>query len=73
MDNWAIVKGAKNLDAAYDFINFILDPGELGQGPRVPRLQHRLKGIEPCSPSDLPFKDMVFFTPEQVATMRPAR
>ena len=27
MDNWAIVKGAKNLDAAYDFINFILDPG----------------------------------------------
>ena len=26
MDNWTIVKGAKNLDAAYDFINYILDP-----------------------------------------------
>ena len=25
MDNWTIVKGAKNLDAAYDFINYILD------------------------------------------------
>jgi hypothetical protein len=27
MDNWTIVKGAKNLDAAYDFVNYILDPG----------------------------------------------
>ena len=26
MDNWCIVEGAANVDAAYDFINFILDP-----------------------------------------------
>ena len=26
MDNWCILKGAKNVDAAYNFINFILTP-----------------------------------------------
>ena len=51
MDNWCIVKGAKNLDAAYDFINFILDPEQLGQGPRVPRLQHRrARASRSCCP-----------------------
>jgi spermidine/putrescine transport system substrate-binding protein len=25
-DNWAILKGAPHADAAYDFINYVLDP-----------------------------------------------
>ena len=41
MDNWCIVKGAQHPNAAHAWINFILDPEGLAEGPRLPRLQHR--------------------------------
>ena len=65
MDNWCILKGAANIDAAYNFINFILEPAVLGQGPRVPRLQHGITGVRELLPADTQFLDMVFFTPRR--------
>ena len=44
MDNWCILAEAENVNAAYAWINFILQPDELAEGPRVPRLQHRHQG-----------------------------
>jgi spermidine/putrescine transport system substrate-binding protein len=70
MDNWAIVAGAKHIDAAYDFINFILDPKNSATDLEFHGYHTGLKGIEDLVPKDLDFKDMVFFTPEQVATMK---
>jgi len=69
MDNWCILKGAQNKDAAYDFINFILDPANSYTDLQYHGYHTGLKGIEELA-KDIEFRDMVFFTPEQVATMK---
>jgi spermidine/putrescine transport system substrate-binding protein len=69
MDNWCIAKGAPNVDAAYDFINFILDPENSFRDLEFHGYHTGLKGIEDLA-KDIEFRDMVFFTPEQVATMK---
>jgi spermidine/putrescine transport system substrate-binding protein len=68
MDNWTIVKGAKHLDAAYDFINYILDPDNSAKELAYHGYNTGVKGIEEKM-SDAKFKDLVFFTPTQVKTM----
>jgi spermidine/putrescine transport system substrate-binding protein len=70
MDNWCIVEGAKNVDGAHDFINFILDPENSAKDLEFHGYPTGIKGIEDLVPEDLPFKEIVFFTPEQVATMQ---
>jgi spermidine/putrescine transport system substrate-binding protein len=69
MDNWCIVDGAANEDAAYDFINFVLDPANSARELQYHGFHTGLKGIEEAV-GDIELKDMVFFTPDQVATMR---
>ncbi len=70
MDNWAIVKGAKNIDAAYDFINFILDTDNSLTDMIFHSYNTGVKGIRDKT-KDLPFSDMIFFTDEETASMRP--
>lgn len=70
MDNWCIAKGASNLDAAYDFINFILDVDNSLTEIQFHGFNTGLKGIEEKA-SDMSFKEMVFFTNEEVDRMRP--
>ena len=63
MDNWTIVKGAKNLDAAYDFINYILDPANsLPRSSQFHGYNTGVKGIEEPRTADTQFLDMIFFT-----------
>ncbi len=69
MDNWCIAKGAANLDAAYDFINFILDPVNSLIDVQFHGFNTGLKGIEE-SAADMPYKEMVFFTDDVVDRMR---
>ena len=69
MDNWCVLKGAKNRDSAYDFINFILDPANSVKDLNFHGYNTGLKGVDALA-ADIDFKDMVFFTDEQVATMR---
>lgn len=70
MDNWCIAKGASNLDAAYDFINFILDVDNSLTEIQFHGFNTGLKGIEEKA-SDMSYKEMVFFTNEEVDRMRP--
>ncbi|MEO8363148.1 MAG: spermidine/putrescine ABC transporter substrate-binding protein [Ilumatobacteraceae bacterium] len=69
MDNWCIAKGASNLDAAYDFINFILDVDNSFTDIQFHGFNTGIKGIEEIA-SDMPYKEMVFFTDEEVGRMR---
>ncbi len=70
MDNWCILKGAKNVDASYDFINFILDPKNSVKDLNFHGYNTGIKGVSDLAGS-IEFKDMVFFTDAQVATMKP--
>jgi len=68
MDNWTIVKGANNLDAAYDFINYILDPANSAKELEYHGYHTALKGIED-EMADTKYPEIIFFSPEQVKTM----
>jgi len=69
MDNWCVLKGAKNRDSAYDFINFILDPANSVKDLNFHGYNTGIKGVDALA-ADIDFKDMVFFNDAQVATMR---
>jgi spermidine/putrescine transport system substrate-binding protein len=69
MDNYAIVSDAPNLDSAYAFIDFMLDPQNSITDLEFHGYNTAIKDIESLLPADLQFKDLIFFTPEQVETM----
>jgi spermidine/putrescine transport system substrate-binding protein len=70
MDNWAIVKGAKNLDSAYDFINYILDIENSAKELAYHGYNTGVKGIEEKM-KDTKYPEIIFFSPEQVKNMVP--
>jgi spermidine/putrescine transport system substrate-binding protein len=70
MDNWCVVNGAPNVDAAYNFINFILEPENSVIEVEYHGYHTAIAGIEELVPADTPYKDMIFFTDEQVNTMQ---
>jgi len=69
MDNWCILKGAKNVDAAYGFINFILDPANSENELNYHGFNTGISGVKQLT-RDLPLKEMVFFTDAELATMK---
>jgi spermidine/putrescine transport system substrate-binding protein len=70
MDNWCILKGAKNLDAAYNFLNFILTPDNSVKDLAFHGYNTGLKGIKELVPPDLKYPEMIFFDATQVATFQ---
>jgi spermidine/putrescine transport system substrate-binding protein len=72
MDNWAIVKGATHLNAAYAWLNYILDPANSYADMKFHGYNTGLTGIkEKATAENLPFLDLIFFDDAQVNTMRP--
>jgi spermidine/putrescine transport system substrate-binding protein len=69
MDNYAIVTDAPNLDSAYAFIDFMLDPQNSITDLEFHGYNTALKDIESLLPPDLQYKELIFFSPDQVATM----
>jgi spermidine/putrescine transport system substrate-binding protein len=70
MDNWTIVQGAPHPNAAYAFLNFILDPKNSLQDLNFHGYNTGIKGVkEAAQKADVPYLDMVFFSPDQLATM----
>ena len=70
MDNWAIPDGAPHPEAAHAFINYMIAPEN--QVDQVDYIGYHtgVGGIETaCEEAGLEMLDMVFFTPEQLATM----
>ena len=71
MDNWAISSTAKNVEAAHAFINFMLEPENQIANTDYIGYHTGAKGIEETARSEgFERLDMIFFTPEQVATMK---
>lgn len=71
MDNWTIVKGATHPNAAYAFLDFILDPGNSLQDLNFHGYNTGITGVkEAAAAADTPFMDMIFFDDAQVATFR---
>lgn len=72
MDNWCIVKGAKNPNAAHAWINFICDPKVSLKDLAYHGYNTGIVGVkEEAEAAGLEFLDMVFFSDEQVKTMDP--
>jgi len=68
MDNWCIVKGAKNVDAAYNFMNFILDPDNSATDTLYHGYNPGVKGVED-KVADMKYKEIVFLTAAEVSTL----
>ncbi|HEY6652339.1 MAG TPA: spermidine/putrescine ABC transporter substrate-binding protein [Actinomycetota bacterium] len=71
MDNWTIVQGAPHPEAAYAFINFILDPANSLQDLAFHGYNTGITGVkEAAQAAGYPFLDMIFFSDAQLATMQ---
>jgi len=71
MDNWAISASAPHPEAAHAFLNFVLDPEYAVAQIDYIGYHTGAKGIEQMAEeAGLGMLDMVFFTPEQLATMQ---
>jgi spermidine/putrescine transport system substrate-binding protein len=72
MDNWCIVKGAQNPNAAHAWINYICDPEVSLKDLAYHGYNTGIIGVqERAEEEGLEFLDMVFFSDEEVATMDP--
>ena len=70
MDNWCIPTGAPNPNAAYEWINYNLDPEVSLETLSWVGYHTAVAGIEPAAEeAGIERLDMIFFTPEQVETM----
>lgn len=71
MDNWSIAMGAKNPEAAHAFINYTMVPETQLKQLDYIGYHTGAAGIEKAAQAEgLKMLDMVFFTPEQLATMK---
>lgn len=70
MDNWCILTGSENVDAAYNFINFILDPANSIVDIQFHGYNTGVIGSQEALPAETPFLEMIYFTDEEVGRMR---
>jgi spermidine/putrescine transport system substrate-binding protein len=72
MDNWCIVKGAQNINAAHAWINFICDPEVSLKDLAYHGYNTGITGVEERAREEgFEYLDMIFFSDEEVATMDP--
>jgi len=64
VDNWCIPKGAKNIDAAHDFINYVLDPEISLRELEYIGYNTCVTGIEEAA-TDVELPELIFYTPEE--------
>lgn len=70
VDNWVISSSAPNPEAAHAFINFVLEPENQMLNVSYIGYHTGAKDIEQkARDAELPMLDLIFFTPEQIATM----
>ena len=69
MDNWCILTEAEHVNAAYAWINFILQPDISLKDLEFHGYNTGIKGVqEAAEEADLPYLDVIFFDEAQVAT-----
>ena len=65
VDTWAILKSAANVDAAYAWINNILDPAVAAKETEWHGYDTAVMGVQEFLPADLPSPEIIFFTEEE--------
>ena len=65
VDTWAILKSAANVDAAYAWINNILDPAVAAKETEWHGYDTAVMGAQDFLPADLPSPEIIFFTEEE--------
>ncbi|MBA3362204.1 MAG: spermidine/putrescine ABC transporter substrate-binding protein [Acidimicrobiia bacterium] len=65
VDTWAILKSAANVDAAYAWINNILDPAVSAKEIEWHGYDTAVLGTQEHLPADLPAPEIIFFTEEE--------
>ena len=65
VDTWAILKSAANVDAAYAWINNILDPAVAAKETEWHGYDTAVMGAQDFLPADLPAPEIIFFTDEE--------
>jgi len=73
MDNYCIVKDARHKEAAYDYINFMLDPLNAARDAMFIGANTGTASLREMIPSELPFQEFLFFSPEELARMIPGK
>ncbi len=68
-DLWVISATSQNLPTAHAFINFMLQPNVSARELSHHGYATSVMGIDQYLPFDLPARDMIFFTPEQLDRM----
>ncbi len=71
MDNWCILKDAANLDACYNFINFILDPANSAIDIQFHGYNTGIQAAKEALPADTKYIEMIYFTEDEVSRMKP--
>jgi spermidine/putrescine transport system substrate-binding protein len=71
MDNWCIATGAKDVDAAHAFINFVLDPTNSAREIKFMGYNAGVSGTQQVvATSGAKLLNMVYFTDAEVARMK---
>jgi hypothetical protein len=65
------VKGTKNLDAAYRFLGFILEPANSVKDVAFHGCHTGLKDLGAHLPTDLEHREMIVLPPEVLARLQP--
>ena len=73
MDNYCIVKDARHKEAAYDYLHFMLDPLNAAREAMFIGANTGTASLSEMIPSELPFQEFLFFSPEEIARMVPGK
>lgn len=71
VDTWAILSSAEHLDAAYGWINHILDPQVSANEIAFHGYNTGVLGTAEFLPADLAAREIIFFTEEEVSRLEP--
>ncbi len=69
VDNWALAKGAKNVDTAHAFLNYILDPSVSANEMQYTGYNTAVANVQNHLPKNLPQASVVFLTAAQRVRM----
>jgi spermidine/putrescine transport system substrate-binding protein len=65
VDNWALAKGAKNVDTAHAFLNYVLDPSVSANEMEYTGYNTAVKDVKAYLPKNLPESSVIFLTTAQ--------
>lgn len=71
VDNWAIAKGAKNVDTAHAFLNYVLDPAVSANEMSYIGYNTAVKNVKNFLPKNLPEESMILLTADQLKRLSP--